>query len=78
LGYHPIPERKCQERKRFTWQAVPGYAGPAWDIFHGKWKIAIMCSLNERKKRFRELQRDVGRITGKMLSVEGIKGTCNK
>ena len=40
------------------------------DILNGKWKIAIMCSLNERKKRFKELQRDIGRITGKMLSKE--------
>ena len=42
----------------------------ALDILNGKWKIAIMCSLNENKKRFKELQRDIGRITGKMLSKE--------
>ena len=42
----------------------------ALDILNGKWKIAIMCSLNEKSKRFKELQRDVGRITGKMLSKE--------
>jgi DNA-binding HxlR family transcriptional regulator len=42
----------------------------ALDIFNGKWKIAIMCSLNESKKRFKELQRDIGEITGKMLSKE--------
>jgi DNA-binding HxlR family transcriptional regulator len=42
----------------------------ALDILDGKWKIAIMCSLYERKKRFKELQRDVGKITGKMLSKE--------
>ncbi len=42
----------------------------ALDILNGKWKISIMCSLNENKKRFKELQRDVGRITGKMLSKE--------
>ncbi|MEP7251074.1 MAG: helix-turn-helix domain-containing protein [Ginsengibacter sp.] len=42
----------------------------AMDILNGKWKIAIMCSLNEDKKRFKELQRDVGKITGKMLSKE--------
>jgi Predicted transcriptional regulators len=42
----------------------------ALDIFNGKWKIAIMCSLNGRKKRFKELQRDIGEITGKMLSKE--------
>lgn len=42
----------------------------ALDILNGKWKIAIMCSLNEKKRRFKELQRDIGRITGKMLSKE--------
>src|ERR1700712_1180576 len=42
----------------------------ALGILSGKWKIAIFCSLNESKKRFKELQRDVGRITGKMLSKE--------
>ena len=42
----------------------------ALDILNGKWKIAIMCSLNFEKKRFKELQRDVGDITGKMLSKE--------
>lgn len=42
----------------------------ALDILNGKWKIAIMCSLNESKRRFKELQRDVGRISGKMLSKE--------
>ena len=42
----------------------------ALDILNGKWKIAIMCSLNFEKKRFKELQRDVDGITGKMLSKE--------
>ena len=42
----------------------------ALDILNGKWKIAIMCSLYEKGKRFKELQRDVGKITGKMLSKE--------
>jgi len=42
----------------------------ALDILNGKWKIAIMCSLIEKKMRFKELQRDIGKITGKMLSKE--------
>ncbi|HEY8734772.1 MAG TPA: helix-turn-helix domain-containing protein [Puia sp.] len=42
----------------------------ALDIFNGKWKIAIMCSLNTGNKRFKELQRDIGKVTGKMLSKE--------
>jgi len=36
----------------------------------GKWKIRILKSLVFGKKRFKELQRDVGKITPKMLSKE--------
>jgi len=39
-------------------------------IVNGKWKLAIIFSLNESTKRFKELQRDIGKITGKMLSQE--------
>lgn len=39
-------------------------------IVNGKWKMAILFSLTEEKKRFKELQRHVGKITGKMLSKE--------
>jgi len=42
----------------------------AMDILNGKWKITILCSLNEDKRRFKELQRHIGKITGKMLSKE--------
>lgn len=42
----------------------------AIDILNGKWKISIICSLNAEKKRFKELQRHVEGITGKMLSKE--------
>ena len=59
-----MPQKKTFESKDMMalWDAM--------DILNGKWKIAIMCSLNENKKRFKELQRDIGRITGKMLSKE--------
>ena len=43
------------------------------NIMNGKWKMAIMFSLTEEKKRFKELQRHVGKITGKMLSQK-LKG----
>ncbi|SDJ91834.1 DNA-binding transcriptional regulator, HxlR family [Catalinimonas alkaloidigena] len=42
----------------------------ALDILSGKWKISIISSLTFGKKRFKELQRDVEGITGKMLSKE--------
>lgn len=59
-----MPEKKVFQSKDMLalWDAM--------DILNGKWKIAIMCSLNENKKRFKELQRGIGRITGKMLSKE--------
>jgi len=40
------------------------------DVLNGKWKIAIIGSLTFGEKRFKELQRDVDGITGKMLSKE--------
>jgi DNA-binding HxlR family transcriptional regulator len=61
------------EKKIFQSKISSGDMMALWDaldILNGKWKIAIMCSLNEKKKRFKELQRDIGRITGKMLSKE--------
>ena len=61
------------EKKTLPSQISSGDMLALWDaldILNGKWKIAIMCSLNKKKKRFKELQRDVGRITGKMLSKE--------
>ena len=40
------------------------------DILRGKWKILIIGALIFGKKRFKELQREVGKITPKMLSKE--------
>lgn len=40
------------------------------NIMNGKWKLTILFSLSEEKKRFKELQRHVGKISGKMLSKE--------
>ncbi len=42
----------------------------ALDILRGKWKIRILKSLIFGDKRFKELQRDIGKITPKMLSKE--------
>jgi len=42
----------------------------ALDILRGKWKIQIIGALIFGKKRFKELQREVGGITAKMLSKE--------
>ncbi|MEO7960920.1 MAG: helix-turn-helix domain-containing protein [Ginsengibacter sp.] len=63
-----MPKKKKELKEEFTMDMLALW--DALDILNGKWKIAIMCSLNENKKRFKELQRDMGRITGKMLSKE--------
>ena len=40
------------------------------DLLSGKWKIAIIGSLNFGRRRFMELQREVEGIGSKMLSKE--------
>ena len=40
------------------------------DIISGKWKLPILGSLMMGKKRFKELERDIPRITPRMLSKE--------
>ena len=40
------------------------------NVMSGKWKLPIIGSLMFGKKRFRELERDIPRITPRMLSKE--------
>jgi len=40
------------------------------NVMSGKWKLPILASLMFGKKRFRELERDLPRITPRMLSKE--------
>jgi DNA-binding HxlR family transcriptional regulator len=40
------------------------------DIINGKWKLPILGALMFGKKRFREMERDIPRITARMLSKE--------
>lgn len=42
----------------------------ALDVLHGKWKLLILLSLSGGPLRFKEIQREVGGITAKMLSKE--------
>ena len=39
-------------------------------VIGGKWRLPIIISLSEKKKRFNELQRTVNGISAKMLSNE--------
>ncbi|HSZ25737.1 MAG TPA: helix-turn-helix domain-containing protein [Cytophagaceae bacterium] len=40
------------------------------DVLSGKWKLPIIGSLFFGKKRFKELERDIPKITPRMLSKE--------
>jgi DNA-binding HxlR family transcriptional regulator len=40
------------------------------NVLTGKWKLPIMASLIFGKKRFKELEREIPRITPRMLSKE--------
>ena len=46
------------------------YVELVFDIIGGKWKILIIWDLKEGEKRFRELQKSVGKITDKMLTQQ--------
>jgi DNA-binding HxlR family transcriptional regulator len=40
------------------------------NVFNGKWKMPILASLLFEKKRFTEIQRNIPKITPRMLSKE--------
>jgi DNA-binding HxlR family transcriptional regulator len=40
------------------------------NVIHGKWKLPIIGSLHFGKKRFKELAREIPKITPRMLSKE--------
>jgi DNA-binding HxlR family transcriptional regulator len=40
------------------------------EVLSGKWKLPILATLMHGKRRFKELERDIPRITPKMLSKE--------
>ncbi len=40
------------------------------DVINGKWKLPILGSLYNGKKRFKELERDIPKITPRMLAKE--------
>ena len=40
------------------------------NVLHGKWKLPIISSLLFGKKRFKEIEREISKITPRMLSKE--------
>jgi DNA-binding HxlR family transcriptional regulator len=60
---HTQKTKSCQEKLRDIHDTL--------DLINGKWKISIISSLSfSGKKRFMELQREIGGIGAKMLSKE--------
>jgi DNA-binding HxlR family transcriptional regulator len=39
-------------------------------VITGKWKLSIICTMMHDKKRFTEIQRNISKITPRMLSKE--------
>jgi DNA-binding HxlR family transcriptional regulator len=42
----------------------------ALDVINGKWKLQIIIALSAGNKRFKEIERQIPRITARMLSKE--------
>lgn len=60
-------------KKPSSKEACNGFALPikdTLDIISGKWKLPIIGSLYDGRKRFKELERDIPKITPRMLSKE--------
>jgi DNA-binding HxlR family transcriptional regulator len=61
------------EKQRFNSPECKSHMLPvqdALDVLHGKWKLLILLALSGGPLRFKEIQREVGGITAKMLSKE--------
>jgi DNA-binding HxlR family transcriptional regulator len=56
------------ERNKCAEHALP--IQDCLDVISGKWKLPILGSLMEGKKRFKELERAISHITPRMLSKE--------
>ncbi|WP_090606019.1 winged helix-turn-helix transcriptional regulator [Parapedobacter koreensis] len=50
----------------------------ALEVLGGKWKLQVIIALSFGAKRFREISREVGGITDKMLSKELKDLECNQ
>jgi len=50
----------------------------ALEALEGKWKLLILFSLSEGPKRFRQISKEIGGITDKVLSKElkSLEGNC--
>jgi len=62
-----------REKRPGTKNQCSGFVIPirdTLDVISGKWKLTILGSLYSGKKRFKELERDIPRITARMLSKE--------
>lgn len=61
-------KRKLHDQKECAHRILP--VRDALEILSGKWKLPIIISLSFGNKRFREIAKEVGGITDRMLSKE--------
>lgn len=58
----PLDHKECMGRIRPVNDAL--------DVLNGKWKLPIIISLSMGNKRFNEMEREIPKITARMLSKE--------
>lgn len=61
-GIKPLDHTECSKRMLPVKDAL--------EVLNGKWKLPIILSLSFGPKRFKQMSKDIGNITDKMLSKE--------
>lgn len=70
INQNPVKNKTDASAGSVTCKAYLCSVQDTLDILKGKWKISIISCLSFGKRRFLELQREVGGIGAKMLSKE--------
>ncbi|WP_118193976.1 winged helix-turn-helix transcriptional regulator [Albibacterium indicum] len=70
INQNPVKNKTAASAGSATCKAYLCSVQDTLDILKGKWKISIISCLSFGKRRFLELQREVGGIGAKMLSKE--------
>jgi DNA-binding HxlR family transcriptional regulator len=65
-----IPAKEIHEEKELCSAEFAKAIRDTLDVISGKWKLPILGSLIGGKKRFKELERNIPKITARMLSKE--------
>jgi DNA-binding HxlR family transcriptional regulator len=65
-----LPLKKEEDGKHLCSAEFARAIRDTLDVISGKWKLPILGTLINGKKRFKELERDIPKITARMLSKE--------